>query len=416
MSTSCDLVIDRIGALVTPPGPGPHAGPAAQGALETTEDAAIAIAGDRIVGVGPRDSILGRFDPKRTIDAAGRVATPGLVEPHTHLLFAGDRSFEMERRLRGESYAAIAQAGGGIRATVRWTREASREQLVRDGRPRLDAMLDHGVTTVEIKSGYGLDLETEKRLLEAAAELGRSHPVDVVTTNLAAHEIPDDRRDDREGFIAYLTETVLPELRPLAEFCDVFCEPHVYSVEESRRILTRAKELGYAIKVHADEIEPSGGAELAAELGAVSADHLGAISDAGIEAMARSGTVAVLLPATALFLQLEQRAPGRKLIDAGVPVAVSTDRNPGSSPCDSLPLCMTLACLEHGLTPAEALVAGTANAAAAIARADRGALVDGLRADVVLWDVADWRGIIGHLGSSRAALVLAGGQVARDRT
>ena len=411
MKQVCDLLIDGIGLLVTPSAPGPHAGPDAQGALEQTPDAAVAIAGETIVAVGKRQEVVDRFDPVATVSAEGRGVTPGLVDPHTHLVFAGDRSFELEPRLRGESYAAIAMAGGGIRATVRATREASFEDLAAGALVRLRRLASGGCTTVEVKSGYGLDLETERRMLEVAGHVAVKGPVDLVVTNLAAHEIPDEFRDDREAFISLVVDRALPELRDLSEFADVFCEPHVFTVDESRRILTRARDLGYRLKIHADEIEASGGAELAAELGAVSADHLGAISEAGIQALADTQTVAVLLPGTALFLQLDKRAPGRALVDAGVPVALATDCNPGSSPCDSLPLCMSLACLENGLTPAEALVAATANAAAALGRGDRGAVAPGLRADLVVWDVQDWRGIMAHLGTSLARLVIAGGVI-----
>lgn len=408
---ACDLVLTDIGQLVTMAGPpGPWRGPRTD--LPVVEDAAVAIHGGRIVAAGPRQAVLGEYTGTKLRSAGGKVVLPGFVDPHTHLPWVGSREREFEQKLAGVSYAEIARAGGGIRATTRAVRAATVEQLVAAARPRLRRMIAHGTTTAEAKSGYGLDLETERRQLEAVALLAKQQPIDLVSTNLAAHEIPDEWRHDRDGWIARLVEEVLPALRPQAEFVDVFCEAHVFTVDESRRILTRARDLGYKLKVHADELEATGGAELAAELGAVSADHLACTGDAGVAALAASSTIAVLLPGTSFYLRLPRHAPARRLLEAGVAVALATDCNPGSSLTESMPMIVTLACLNLGMTPAEALVGATINAAHAIARGhDRGSIEPGKRADLVVWDAPSWRYLPSHFGVSLVESVIVGGQV-----
>ena len=359
----------------------------------------------RIAAVGPRAALeaaleaegyqLGRF---ARLDAGGGSVTPGLIDPHTHLLFAGSREGEWQMRQRGAGYLEILEAGGGILSTVAATREASTEALLAHGRRWLDEMLGHGVTTIEAKSGYGLDLETEIRLIEAAYQLGREGPIDIVPTYLGAHAVPPEFRSRPDGTEAYVRSVIEEQLPGVAahgraRFCDVFCENGVFSADQSRRILEAAAGYGLALRLHADELAPSGGAELAAELGAASADHLATPSEAGIDALAAAAgegrpVVATVLPATTWFLMKDHGAPARTFIERGVPVALGTDFNPGTSPTASLPLAMTVACLELGLTPDEALSAVTINAARAIGLEDEiGSLEPGKSADLVIWRV-----------------------------
>jgi imidazolonepropionase len=347
------------------------------------------------------------------IDAAGRVVVPGLVDSHTHLVYAGSREDEFEQRLRGATYQQIAARGGGINATVRRVREASKDELKAMARRRLDRLLSFGVTTVEVKSGYGLSVTDEIKCLEVIAELNAEGPLEVVPTFLGAHTVPPEFRADREGYLRLLTDEMLPEVarRGLAEFCDVFCETGVFALDESERVLTRARELGLRLKLHADEMTPLGGAELAARLGAVSADHLLCITDAGIEALAASGTVATLLPGTAFFLGADY-APARRLIERGVTVALASDCNPGTCPTENLPLVGTMACTQMGMLPAEALTALTLNAAAALGRADRiGSLECGKQADLVILDMPDYRQLFYHFGVNHVWRVIKRGRV-----
>lgn len=365
----------------------------------------------RIVAAGRRDEVerfldgeglpLGRF---ARLDARGGTVTPGLVDPHTHLLFAGSREAELELRQRGAGYMEILAAGGGILSTVEATRASSADDLMRHGRRWLDEMLAHGTTTVEAKSGYGLDLPTELRLLEVAHALGREGPVDVVPTWLGAHAVPPEfrsRPDGTEAYVRHLVEEQLPGVaaQGRARFADVFCEEGAFTADQSRRVLEAARTFGLMPRLHADELVPSGGAELAAEIGAVSADHLAAVSAAGIDALARAAEegrpiVATLLPATTWFLMKERHAPARAFVERGIPVALGTDFNPGTSPTPSLPLAMSVACLSLRLTPDEALAGVTVNAAHALGLGEEvGSLEPGMAADVVIWDVPTSRQI-----------------------
>lgn len=359
----------------------------------------------RIAAVGPRAAIetaleaqgypLGRF---ARLDAAGGTITPGLIDPHTHLLFAGSRESELLLRQRGAGYLEILAAGGGILSTVAATRAASSDALLAHGRRWLDEMLGHGVTTIEAKSGYGLDLETEIRLLEVAHRLGVEGPIDVVPTFLGAHAVPAEFRSRPGGTEAYVRSVIEEQLPGVAahgraRFCDVFCESGVFTDDQSRRILQAAAGYGLVPRLHADELAPSGGAELAAEIGAASADHLATPSAAGIDALAQAAlegraVVATVLPVTTWFLMKDHGAPARTFIERGIPVALGTDFNPGTSPTASLPLAMTVACLELGLTPDEALSAVTINAARALGLEDEiGSLEPGKSADIVIWRV-----------------------------
>lgn len=334
-----------------------------------------------------------RADEAEIINAKGHLVTPGLVDPHTHVVYGGSREHEFEMRLQGATYMEIMNAGGGIHATTRMTREATDEELIEQTSRRLDSFLQHGVTTVEGKSGYGMNLETELKQLRIMKHLQETHAIDLVLTFMGAHAVPPEYKGKEDEFVDHLINDMLPIVasEKLAEFNDVFCEKGVYTPEQSERILEAGKRLGLTPKIHADEIEPYGGAELAAKVGAISAEHLLKASDEGIQAMAKSGTIACLLPATALYLR-EAAAAGRKMIDEGVAVAISTDCNPGSSPTTSMPLVMNLACISMRLTPAESLTAATYNAACAINRQDLvGSLEVGKQADVVLWNVKSYQ-------------------------
>ncbi len=392
----------------------------------------IAVYGGRILAVGRLEEVKRVVESSgldgsafATVDAGGGVVTPGLLDPHTHLLFAGARVSELRLRQRGAGYLEILEAGGGILSTVATTREATIESLAQHGRRWLDEMLGHGVTTSEVKSGYGLDTETELRLLEVTARLATEGPTELVPTFLGAHAVPREFRDQVGGTAAYV-RTVIREQLPavaaqgVAKFCDVFCERGVFTPEESRAILEAGRRLGLEPRLHADELEASGGAELAAELRAASADHLGAVTDRGINALARAAdageaVVATLLPATTLFLMSDRYAPARTLIDAGVPVALGTDFNPGTSPAPSLPLVMSLGCLKLKMTPAETLAAVTINAARALRLEEtHGSLEPGKQADLVIWNVASHEEIPYWLGARLVRTVIKQGQVVRD--
>lgn len=413
------LIIKNAAQLVTCSGSEPQCGEQMSG-LNIIENGALVIENGLITAVGPSDDILAAHDNGMidTIDASGKAVLPGFVDSHTHFLFGGYRPEEYSWRLSGMSYMEIMQKGGGIVKTVAATRKAGREELFKIGKKRLDAMLAMGVTTVEGKSGYGLDLETEIKQLEVMARLNRVHPTEVVTTFLGAHTVPAEYKGRTDDYIDYLIEEVLPEIskRSLAEFCDVFCEQNVFTVPQSRRLLQAAKALGLAPKLHADEIVSLGGAELAAELGAVSADHLLQVSDQGIRDMAAAGVVATVLPGTAFNLK-KPYARSRDMIDAGCAVALATDFNPGSCFTFSIPLIMSLATLQMELTPEEAVNALTINGAAALGRATKiGSLEVGKAGDVVILSFPSYLFIPYHIGINIVEKVIKGGTLVVDRT
>jgi imidazolonepropionase len=363
--------------------------------------------------VGPAAELPPVPPDARVLDANGGVVLPGFIDSHTHLVFAGGREDEFEQRLRGLTYQEIAAQGGGINASVRHVRGASKEELKALARRRLDRLLSFGVTTVEVKSGYGLTSADELKCLEVIAELNAEGPLELVPTFLGAHAVPPEFRHDRAGYVRLLTDEMLPEVarRGLAEFCDVFCETGVFSLEESESILGRARDLGLRLKLHADELMPLGGAELAARLGAVSADHLLCITDRGIDALAEAGTVATLLPGTAFFLGVDY-APARRLIERGLAVALASDCNPGTCPTENLPLVGTMACTQMKMLPGEVVTALTLNAAAAVGRSDRlGSLEAGKQADLVVWDFPDYRHLFYYFGVSHVRHVVKRGRV-----
>ena len=411
---------------------GPRRG-SAQDDVAVLRGGALAAVDGTIFAVGSDGDIRTRLrasgidaDTAIVLDASGRTVTPGLIDSHTHLLFAGTRERERQLRQRGATYLEILAAGGGILSTVAATRGASDDELLDHGRRWLGEMLSHGVTTAEVKSGYGLDRDTELRLLSIASRLGVEGPVEVVPTFLGAHAVPREFRERPNPAAAYADSIIREQLPAVAEqgharFCDVFCEPEVFDVELTRKILEAADRVGLRARLHADELAPSGGAELAAQIGAASADHLACTSEAGIAALGRaaesgSPVVATLLPATTLNLMSERYAPARALIEAGVPVALATDFNPGTSPTPNLPLVLALACVKLSMTPSEALAAATINAAHSLGiDATHGSLEPGKQADIVVWDVPTYEQIPYWMGADIVTTVVKGGRVAYER-
>lgn len=410
------LIVKNIGQLVTMSGPVPRIGNSMND-LGLIENGGVAVSVDEIVAVGQSDEIEGKAPLAEScvvIDAGGGVVTPGLIDPHTHPIFSMTREKEFEMRTQGKSYMEIAAADGGIRSSVRDLRETSSELILEKARKRLDRLLQHGVTTIEAKSGYGLSTKDELRSLEIIRDLNALHPIDLVPTFLGAHDVPDEFRSNRKEYVELVINEMIPAVtsQGLAEYSDIFCETGVFNNDESRSIQSAAKKAGLKLRFHADELAGSGGAELAAEMKAVTADHLVHISESGMKAMAASGTVAVLLPGTTFSLGGKQYAPARRMIEAGCIVSLSTDCNPGSSCTESLPMVISLAAVQMKLTAAEALSAVTVNGAAAIERADRiGRLETGMQADLVIWDMADYRELPYHYGVNLVTKVIKNGKL-----
>ena len=384
--------------------------------LGIIENGAVAVKNGKIIDVGKTEKINSKYKSENVINAYGKLVAPGFVDAHTHLVFAGSREDEFEMKLEGISYMEILQKGGGILRTVTETRKASLEQLIELGKERLDTMLIHGTTTVEAKSGYGLSTKDEIKCLEAIEKLNKQHPIDVIPTFLGAHAVPNEYRDRPDDYVDLVVEEMIPAVaeRKLAEFCDVFCEKGVFNVEQSKRILLAGKEYGLLPKIHADEMSWLGGAELAAEVEAVSAEHLLFASENGIKALAEKGVVAVLLPAASFSLMLGKYANARKMITEGVAVALGTDLNPICW-VENMQLVIALACRMMKLTPAEALSAATINAAHSLRKAHMiGSLEVGKKADIVIFKVPNYRFLGYRFGVNLVDKVIKNGRLVVD--
>ncbi len=418
-----DLIIHSANQLLTFAG-GVRRG-ATQGDLTMIRNGAIAIGGENILAVGDSLDILMLADVHTLkIDARGKTVLPGFVDAHTHVVFAGDRANEFEMRLHGATYLDIQKAGGGIMSTVRATRAAPLDDLVADSRARLDTMLAHGTTSAEVKTGYGLNTANELKMLAATKALDAEHPMDLVPTFLGAHVVPEEYKGREDAYVELVVEEMLPQIRnsgtvnshyqlPITNiFCDVFCDEGAFTLEQTRRILTRAKELGFGLRVHADEFANLGAVRLAAELRAASADHLMVTPREEMRAMAQANVTAVLLPGTTFGLGKTNFADGRAFVEENVPVALGSDINPGTCWCESMPFVIALACRYEKLAPAEALAAATINAAASLGIADRvGSLEPGKLADVLIADVPDYRHLAYRFGANPIETVIKRGKV-----
>ncbi len=380
-------------------------------------DGTVAVSEGEIVAVGKSEEVLGQIKTAKNtnvIDARGKVLLPGFVDCHTHPVFANTREEEFDMRVRGKSYHQIAAAGGGIKSSVKSLRSKSKQELIGFALPYLDRLLSYGTTTIEAKSGYGLSLEDEIKMLEVTQELDARHPIDLIPTFLGAHEVPPEYQDKKSEYVDLIVNQMIPEVarRKLAVFCDVFCETGVFGIEESKKILTAAKNHGFKLKLHADQLSALGGSKLAAELGAVSADHLEFIDDQGVRMMKDAGVIGVLLPGACFGLGMREYPPARKMIDQGLPVALATDFNPGSSMTESMPMIMSFACLMMRMTPAETVTASTINSAYAVDKAKEvGSIEVGKKADLVIWNIQDYREIPYHYGVNLVDRVIKSGKV-----
>ncbi|SHF21283.1 imidazolonepropionase [Microbulbifer donghaiensis] len=409
MTERCDLLITNVHAATMDP--------SIVGGYGAVEDAAVAVTGGKIVWLGPRKE-LPDCAPDKTLDGEGQWLTPGLIDCHTHLVYGGHRASEFARRLGGESYEEVARSGGGILSTVRATRAASAEELYRAAEPRLHALMSEGVTTVEVKSGYGLDLDTELKQLRTARRLAQHHPVEITTTCLAAHALPPEFDGRPDEYIDLVCEEILPAVarEQLADAVDMFCESIAFSVEQCQRVIDCAKQLDLPVKVHAEQLARTGATAMAARSSALSVDHIEYITDADVAAMAESGTVAVLLPGAFYTLRETQMPPVDKLRASGVCMALSTDLNPGSCPIASLRLMMNMGCNLFGLTPAEALAGVTRSAARALGLCcSRGVLRPGLRADMVLWPMETPDQLAYEVGALKPAQIFFAGKTVGGR-
>ncbi|MBP9663372.1 MAG: imidazolonepropionase [Pyrinomonadaceae bacterium] len=423
-----DLIINNIGQLVTCASGGkPKCGDAMRD-VGVVENGAVAIADGKVVGVGRSNDILSEFAAAEMIDAEGRIACPGFVDPHTHLVYAGDRLNEFELKIKGADYLEILAAGGGILSTVKATRAASVEEVVAQSLKRLDKMLAYGTTTCEIKTGYGLDTETELKMLACIEILDNTHSIDIVPTFLAAHTIAPEYKNDADGYVGLICEEMLLlawkwyeqshfPMKGVPFFCDVFTERSAFDLDQSRRLLETASSLGFGIKAHVDQFTNLGGSDLGVDLGAVSIDHLDAISDDEIARLAASDTIGVVIPTENFNAGKTQFAPARKMIDAGCAVALTTDYNPGSAPCPSMPMAMAIVCRYQKLMPSEALNAATINAAWAIGFGHTyGSVEVGKTADLLLVDAGDYRQLTYEFGSNQlVGVVKAGNMTIRNK-
>jgi len=416
-----DLVVKNIKNLYTLKGPNRPRIKDEMKEVGLIEDGIVAVKGDKIVYVGHKD-LPKDFEIREdttVIDAKGKTVIPGLVDSHTHLVHGGSRENELAMKLKGAKYLEILEAGGGIHSTVEATKNATFSELYDKAKKSLDIMLSYGVTTVEAKSGYGIDdFDTEIKQMEVALKLNEDHSVDIVSTFLGAHAIPKKYKENPDDFVNILIDEMIPEVskRNLAVFCDVFCEEGVFNIEQTRRILEAGKKYGLIPKIHADEIEPMGGAELAAEIGCITADHLVAASDRGIEMMAEKGVIANLLPGTSFYLQSGKHARARQMIDYGVPVSLSTDYNPGSCPTENMQLIMSIASLVYKMTPEEVLTASTINGAASLNLEEKiGSIEVGKKADILVLDTPNFDYIIYHFGINHTLYVIKDGKLVFNR-
>lgn len=426
MQTNADLIILNIGQLLTCVSDGKPKRSAAMRDVGIVEDGGVAVINGCIVAFGRSKDVADAFSSPNTIDAEGNVVTPGFVDPHTHIVFAGNRLDEFELKIQGSDYLEILEKGGGIISTVRRTREASLEDLFEQSQARLDKMLACGTTTAEVKTGYGLDTSTELKMLEVVAQLDLTHPIDIVPTLLAAHAFPPEFHDDRDGYVDLICGEILPEAwdwytashfreKKTPLYADVFCEKGAFDLAQSERVLTTAKGLWFGLKAHADEFTNLGCSRLAIEHGAVSIDHLDAISDDEIKLLASSDTVGIVTPTVNFNFGGTHFADARKLIDSGCAVALSTDYNPGSAPCPSQAMAMSIACRYQKLLPPEALNAATINAAFAIGQGQRtGSIRERKRADLVLFGTKDYREIAYEFGSDLTEVVIKRGEIVYD--
>ena len=413
---NADLLIVNASELLTIVSSGGPRRGADMNDLSIIPGGAVAVRDGLIVAVGPTDELRRTVRAEKTLDAGGKVVMPGFVDPHTHLVFAGHRADEFEMRLQGATYMEIMAAGGGIMNTVRATRAASVDDLARESLPRLKRMLAHGTTTAEAKTGYGLNIADEIKTLQAIARLNREQPVELVPTFLGAHAIPAEYKGDEEGFVDLVVSEMLPVVAALPpevlpRFCDVFCEDGAFTLGQSRLILQRAKDLGFGLKIHVDEFKSLGGTALAVELGAVSADHLVTTPAEEVRMLAGSDVIAVSLPGTPFGLAHHDYSPARAIIDQGGALALATDLNPGTCPCESMQFIIALACRQMKMTPAEAIVAATINAAQAIGMGDRvGSLESGKQADILILDVLTYRMLAYRFGTNMVGTVVKRGK------
>lgn len=420
MPITVDMIIDQIGQLCTIPAPEgrPQRGHAL-GDLGIQENAAVAIADGKFVAVGRRDTILEAYTAPQRITARGKVVTPGLIDPHTHLVWVGDRADEFDMRTKGASYLEIMAAGGGINRTVRQTRTASLLGLMETTRNRLDRMLEYGSTTVEIKTGYGLDLAAELAMLNAIALLDVEHPIDLVPTFLGAHAVPLEYEGDADSYVSFVIERMIPAVMtwkgehwPGPLYCDVFCEKGAFSLAQTQRIFEAAQAVGMALRLHADEFESLGGTALAVAMGARSVDHLLVTTPDDVARLGGSDTIAVLLPATPFGLNIPNTAPVKALLDNNAIVALATDCNPGTAWCENMQMVLALATRALKMTPAQALAAATINAAFVVDRGDQvGSIEVGKQADLVIWDIPDYRHLGYRFGANLVGRVIKRGHV-----
>ena len=417
-----DLLITNIGQLVTCASASKPARGSSMQEVGIVENGSVAVLDGKIARCGSSNEVDREFEGAEIIDAGGRVVCPGFVDPHTHIVFAGSRLDEFESKIKGADYLEILAGGGGIISTVRHTREASVDDLVEQSLERLDKMLECGTTTCEIKTGYGLETDTELKMLEVIAEIDKRHPIDIVPTFLAAHAVPPEYKDNPDGYVDLICDEMLPAAGRWYEhshfhgrtpfFADVFCEKNAFDLEQSRRILDAARNLGFSLKAHVDEFTNLGGSGMCVEMDAVSIDHLDAISGEEIQLLARSKTIGIVTPTVNFNFGSREFANGRKLIDSGCTVALSTDYNPGSAPCPSQPMAMAIACRYQKLLPAEAMNAATINAACAIRLGDRvGSIESGKAADLLLLDCKDYRLVANEFGGNLVSKVIKRGKI-----